>query len=716
MGIDGYEIRLQGLPLPIIIALAAVAVFIVIRYYRFLKDVGFPNPAAPLLLRAVAFTLLFLLAAGPTIYYERKVPEARRLAVIIDTSQSMMIGDSRGVTRKQKALQALRAISKAWGVVPELFTFDEELVRRASIEEIEGIKPGGRETHLIRALKNIPSTGENRISDAIVITDGNDTSGLSISTQSAARVHVLGAGDAAPRPNAGLYRLEAPEYGFVGSPVVVQGDIYASDMPGGTVIGIELFEDGIRVGQETLESGVEPGSRQRFSISYEPRTPGYRSLEVRLKTSTGDVILQDNKRTLFIDIISGRRSILLVDAPGWEFRFLREYLESIEKLSVDVILTGPNGKTFEGRKLRENLSNSRTLGKYRLIIVGQAAKFLTPPETRAIAQYVSDGGRIVSLGGRNALPCTDNSLGKSLGFTSEKPGGDRVGFEPTLTDTGANSLPLRFAPDREANNRIWKNLPLIQTICMTSPGKDAVVLAVHPWMKCGGSLCPAVFTKTIGRGQAFVVTFEGLWRWRFRRKDSEHYATLWAGVLTEMLETENRKPVRISLKSDSIILGGEAAVTVNVEPGLPGENTAPSLEINGPQKDSHFVLDMKNANNKERLFFNAIYTPEKVGLYNIKAVVGKKESETLNFYVYASPVEFVSVAQNEKLNREVAEKQGGWYYPVEQANDLIKKLAKNINYRVERDKFTPWSSPYILLLIILLLTAEWIFRRRGGLT
>lgn len=716
MMISGYEIRLQGLPLPLIILLAAVAAYSVFRYHRFLLDVAFPMPWPPLALRSVALALLLLLAAGPAFLYRREVPETRNLAVIADTSQSVWMDYGDGVTSRRTVTGALDVIKNSWQRTPRLFSFDEELVERSSIEEIEAIEPGGRATRLYEAIENLPRSGGDPVSDIIVITDGNDTSGMAPSSPSGARVHVLGVGRAGGA-NAGLYNLEVPEYGFVESPVTVSGDIYTSGFPAGTTVGIELFEDGIRAGQETITAGGRPGARSRFSISYEPAAPGYRALELRIKTGTDDSFQPDNSRTAFIDIISARRSVLYVDAPNYEFRFLKEYLSNIEKLSVDIVTAGPGGKTFEGAGLRETLSDSRALGKYRVVIIGRAAGFLDSAEAEALLDYADGGGQIISLGGRNSVSCSDNALGRAAGFTSSSPSGDRTGFEVTPTNEGMKSGLLRLAPSAEENRQVWKTLPMVETICRTRPGTEAVVLATHPWMKCEEQLCPAIFTTGIGRGRALVFTYEGLWRWRFRRREHRRYASLWDNILDDMLETRKQEPVQLSLREDTIVLGDTISAAVKLGPGVAADNpAAPVLSVRGSGGGNEQEIPMTPAGDLDQLFYNADFQPQKTGLYEIAATAGGVKSDSLRFFVYPSPQEFVSVAQNVDANRRLVDMNDGYYFPAEQAGDLVERLGESISYSTEQHRFAPWSSPFIMGLIILLLTAEWIFRRRGGLT
>jgi len=716
MGNSGIEAGFQGLHPALLAILLAVSVLVLLRYRRFLHEVDFSSPWLPLLLRGAALAMALLLAAGPVVYFKEKTPVFRAVSIVVDSSQSMSVKDGMEKSRWERATDAAEKLAGKLGPESRVYTFSGDAGELAAPEELNGRAPSGARTEISRAIQEVSTPGEGGPSDIVIFTDGMDTEGLSARSVTSAgpRIHAVGVGPAKPFQNVGIFSFRVPEYGFVEKELGVDGEIYMENVPGGVPVGIELYENGDRVGHQTIESAGIELRRYGFSMSFMPEKPGVRTLEIRVKAESEGPVRIDNTRTAFCDVISGRRAVLYVGAPGWEHKFLHDFLSGMEKLALDVVLLGP-GRTYRGADERKTLSNSGLLVKYRLVIIGDAGSLLSADERKALLEYVRGGGQAVILGGGRSLLGTGGGWAEALGVQARGIQGDMDGFELTPTERGLASNLLRLVPGQGENAGVWKRLPFVQTYYRTSPPGGAEILATHPWVNCGGGLCPMIYLVPTGGGGALVFAFHGLWRWKFVEKRPELYDVLWENVLREFLEKEQQRAVTVALSDNEIEMGEKIEAAVRVQQGVLSGGEAPELMVQGPGGGDPEAVPLEPVE-EEKGLFTATYIPGRTGAYEFTAKAGSEKSGVEHLAVNVSAVEFTRAGLDEDLLRKLAGETGGAYYHENEADGLAGNVLKNVDYRQVRKAFRPWSSVVFLLVLAGLLTAEWIVRRRGGLT
>src|SRR5262249_13128728 len=140
------------LPLGLIIAIAVVAILIV-AYSFYMRARG-------AWARALAFAILIFALCGPMLVHENHAPLPDVVAVVMDRSQSMNIGD-----RSAQADRALAQIRRMLAGQPDL-TIRQTQVTTTTNGENNGTQAFAA---LNAALADVPPA---RIAGAIMITDG----------------------------------------------------------------------------------------------------------------------------------------------------------------------------------------------------------------------------------------------------------------------------------------------------------------------------------------------------------------------------------------------------------------------------------------------------------------------------------------------------------------------------------------------------------------
>src|SRR5207245_7084458 len=81
----------------------------------------------------------------------------------------------------------------------------------------------------------------------------------------------------------------------------------------------------------------------------------------------------------------------------------------------------------------------------------------------------------------------------------------------------------------------------------------------------------------------------------------------------------------------------------------------------------------------------------------------------------ADSAEKIQLAANWDLLRELAAKSGGRFLKVEDADQLLRLLAPQLDQASRPTEHKLWQSWTTLLIVLLLLTLEWIGRKLAGL-
>ena len=117
--------------------------------------------------------------------------------------------------------------------------------------------------------------------------------------------------------------------------------------------------------------------------------------------------------------------------------------------------------------------------------------------------------------------------------------------------------------------------------------------------------------------------------------------------------------------------------------------------------------------------FVAAETPQNAGLYLVHAEA-KRGATVLGtadrwFYVGGSDREFADPRLNEGLLRRLARESGGKYLRASDSGQVVSDLRSSAPRAGEPERRDLWHEPWAFALVIALLSAEWMLRRRWGL-
>jgi len=479
-----------------------------------------------------------------------------------------------------------------------------------------------------------------------------------------------------PVRNAGVARFELPPRAESGTPFSVGIALFSEETDPGDTIWVEVWEEERLVASAGVLA-VEPGLLATATIRLPaPRDTGW--IRYRLLTSLpGDRFEADDAKSAFTEVDPAEGGLVLLSLrPDWEPRFLLPVLSQVTGLDSSGFLS-----LSGGRYLR--LGSGSQVG---------------PPADEAEVRVALSGADFVVLHGLGAgapdwVRTTLAAAPRSIVFPSDPAGALASGVETREHLDGEWYTMPDLPPSPLAAGLSGADLtglpPLTAILPRRTPG---TVPTPIPLQRQGSGPTEAglVLDENEGRRRA-VVLASGFWRWAFREgPNREAYRRLWAGVAGWLLASapqDGATPVR----PEKRVWSSHEPMDWRA-PGLIGENVRLALSVNGSAGDS-VVLD------------------------TTVVVDGAGRARTRALPVAEYSYRITRPGEDGSIGSGRIESEGHSLELLRRPVDISPAESDAAQGAPTRVRLGPplrtHPGPYLLILV--LLSAEWIGRRRGGL-
>jgi uncharacterized membrane protein len=729
-----------------VLAFAAALVLAWLTYARLALPMSRGRRAVLIVLRATTLVLLVAFLLRPVIYVPAEGSSSGLVAILVDVSRSMRIADAgssaQSATRIERAAALVRDLQQqlGQGFQTELVTFGESV----SKGDVNQLAADARRSDLSGALASLADRYRNRrLGGIVVLSDGGDTAGQEAGTSKRLNVPVfaVGVGSAQPARDREVINVTAGEPLFSDSSIDLSVSAVAHGY-GTQALEIRISENGrpIDVRRVTPSSDGAP-VHEVFTVS--PPLTAATVYTIEMPVDAGELAAENNVRRVLVPAQGRKRRLLVVEgAPGFEHTFLKRALQRDAGLEVDSVIR--KGRNEEGRDtfiVQAASSRSAALADgypvkreqlflYDGIVFGNiAADFFTRDQLAITADFVAErGGGLLVLGARSfdraglvgtpleeVLPVdfTDRRADLAREGTPAAPAANAI----VLTTDGATHPATRLAVTMEESKKKWAQLPaMAAATSIGSPRPGAQVLAVTSGG--GGGVRPAIVTQRYGLGRSMVFAGEASWRWRMLLPSADNTFELAWRQMTRWLASGAGDAVEIT----------PASVT------LPGTTETLSVLVRNeefrPIGDAEVVLRVKEPGGQERSVAAALSDPkegrysvavrfDQPGVYDLAADVkrGQQSLATARrpMLVGGADLEMAEPRLNEAVLRRISETTGGTYLPASDAAKLSSLIRSADTEAPPLEMRDVWDNGWTLAMIVALLAAEWVMRRRSGL-
>lgn len=704
-------------------------------------------------LRAGSFLLLGFLLLNPGVLVSEVKPQETYVAVLVDDSQSMSIRDKAGLpSRHEQVLELLYGredVLKRLGETFQVRTyrFSDIAQRLAAAEDLQH---QGSRTVLAQAMEQVK--GELAgfpLAAMVLVSDGADNGEedplqlLQVQGDETTPVFTVGIGATSIDKDLSIVSVTVDKAQLQDSIYQVHVSLSQQGYPGQSArLGVS---GATGVVAEQIVDLADDGKVQRYTLELKPKEQDILLYQLSVEEKTGETIRENNHHSFFVDNRPKKPLNLLYmeGQPRNEYKFIRRAVEGDQSIRLATYLqTGPRKFLRQGITSPQELSNGfpRTeeeLFHYAGVILGNVdSTLLNDQQLKLLQEFVARrGGGLLLVGGlneslmesplRDILPV---ELRREAELPSYLQGGFRRGDHPTgmeyraqVTREGEYSPILRLDSNARKNREQWSKLPSLQGVYVTGqPKPGATVLLEHPDLRLQNSALPLLTQQRYGAGRSMLLATASSWRWQMMMPhDDDSHERLWRQTLRWLAE-DAPKRLSVNLARDHYTVGETVEVNALLldKEFQPDNNGLLWLEIKHPdgeveEEAMSWLLEKEGS-------YGHSFTIEKEGIYDLIVKVPSEVDNELQakrpLLVAPSRREFVRAAMDDGLLKRLASNSGGRFYTADNVHQLVDDITFAPNPYSKLEVHSLWDQPLFLVLLLVLLSAEWMIRRIKGLS
>jgi len=680
----------------LLLCILAGAVYAILLYYRD-KDNDFNalTTRALAILRGTSVTIIAFLLLSPLLKSTTRYTEKPIVLLALDNSGSITLGKDSSFYRNEfagKFRKLAENLSKKYEV--QTYTFGDKLSN--------GLNPSfaEKQTNMAGLFSEIKDRYSNRNLAALVLAgDGiynQGTDPLYASDDAPYSIYTVALGDTSQQKDIIISRVNYNRIAFLGNDFPLEITVTAHKCAG------VQSKISVSSGEQQFYSENFSINEQRYTHTFTTKLtaskPGMQRYRIAVSSGTGEISTANNYQEIFVEVLDGRQKILLLEAaPHPDIAALKQAIEKNRNYSVDNFMLSE----FNG-----------SIASYSLVILHQVPS-LSDVGFQVTSQFKNSTVPVLYIiGSQSNIPAynslmTGLMIPQSMSAFNEATGMLNPDF----------SL---FSLGPEIEHMIPEFPPLSVPFSQYKAGTAAQVLLYQKIGNVNTRIPLILFNQGVDRKSA-TITGEGIWRWRLANYakvgNQLAFDELFTRIIQYLAVKEDKSQFRVILKNN---FTENEAVEIDAELYNDSYQLVNEPEVNILVTDEHkknFPYTFTRTSNA--YYLNAGNLPP--GEYSYKAITafaGKAFQKTGMFTVMSLNVEAMNtVANHVLLNNMAVRHKGKMVYP-DQLDQIEKLLAsrddlKTIAYSQKRYTDLVSFLP-VLLLLILLLSAEWFIRKRNG--
>ena len=682
-------------------------------------------------LRAAALVLLLCILSRPVLSLALPGGASKGIVLLVDRSESLRLPGARGqATRDAEASSAVDEVRKELSGKYPFVTRPFASQVGPAVEAGQPLPPAsGEATDLGKALE-VGAAGEGSIGKPgamILISDGTATSGADAVTTArrlGIPIETIKLGSPNPVPDVAISRVRANLEAFAGEATPVDALVRLQGLDPTTVpVTIRDVTDSPTHVAEAKAPLATGGAETKVSLSFTPNKVGLRFFEVSVPSLPGEASNANNRRLFAMEVREEKTGVLVLSGDlTWDHTFMRRALEDDSTLAVvPGVRQGNAFRSVPGHRAVPSL-DAGGLRSVRVIVLDHVASGqLGRGAGDAIAAFVRGGGGLVVITG--ARPgAMSQWQGTAIGALLPAEGGGGGGEgETNVSLSPAAHRHVLFDPSvpGAAPLEAWRDLPpLLVAPDLRGLKADGEALLVD------GRNTPVLSWHQAGQGRVLLLAADGIWRWQFGSTAQHTGATVlppwwrraahWLARPTVEGQVDIRPEKAVVPRGQNVVF----VAHVNDENYRPVPNASVEVSIT-PADTTHGARPTKLelSGNQGFLTGSAGALPPGHYRYHGRARTPKSELPPMDgqFVVDSLGVEMERLEADHETLERLAAASGGRMWDPDSLNGLDHALSQEAVAREERSQVVLWDHPLVFVIFVLLVSAEWLLRRRRGL-
>ena len=724
MNLSDLDLNTSGNSALLALILLAGIVFSYFVYRKTVPPVSRSLRSLLMTLRATVTVLVLLLLFEPILSITRRKKEKPVVAVLIDQSASMGLTDKSG--EREGVLRNVLAsdfFTKKTDKHDKVFLPFSYQLLDSHHTPLDSISLTGDGTDIHRALEECKERlAERHLTSVVLITDGANNLGENPARFAAdygLPIYPIAIGEPSEQSDILISNYLANEIAYAGTKIPVDVFVKSNGFKGRKIPVSLTYND------ESLDSKVMTlagdGLEQRVRLNFEPNEEGLFKYEIKLPRLAGELTPINNTKSFYVKVLRSKLKVLLIaGGPSADVHFLRRALAEDENVEVQFYVEKLKGAFYRNA----SLPNADELSKFDcLIMLDYPRKTSTRSALNTLKNVLSKGASVLFLLGKNV------DLDKLWELKDFTPLADKP-TRRTEQTVYVNILPLglqhpifRLSEDDLTNRKKWKELPpIFSNVSSLSLNEKALALATidlerSPALKRS---LPLIAALAAGKRKSVAVFGYGLWRWDLLMwgagKTNESYLKFLQNTVRWLSTQEDSKLVRIASNKEIYRSGEDVKFTAQVyfEDYKPVNGAEVSVQLKGTKgRDDLSLSSVGDGKYEGRFQVLEGGDYEFSGTAHMQGRILGRDSG--KFFVEPFSLEFQNTRMNEGLLKQIAAESGGTYFTASDFRGLSQRLSFPHKEMVIKSEWEIWNKTPLLIACILLLSIEWLIRKRKGM-
>jgi len=519
-------------------------------------------------------------------------------------------------------------------------------------------------------------------------------------------VYTAGAGSEREPGDLAIVSVRAPSFAVKGVPMRVQVEIRDS-MATTDVSRLQIFLKGVPVVSDSVN--LTPGVRTAI-LEFTPADSGFFKYTVKLDSVAGEVFPIENNSVDFItNVREDKVRVLFLDwKPRWETRFALNILQRLPYIDLNSMIA----LVQEGSKLQRGLQkgtwpeSAEALHMYDLIILGDLpGDLLSRTELESLRQWVAQKGKTLCVigAGRSLSVGNGTPLADVLGMPSAGSTGDVT----RVVGDGAGEVQLT------AEGRVHVLTRAVAQALLTGEQTNLVELAITDGLVLSGEGKPSTPLMTVryaGAGKTLGILSDDLWR-QLHPAALEAHTELYAGLVTWSLEGGFRSGGAGKAAAELAVDARRYPPGAIVEVWLRGGMSNSVIEaVRG--NDVIASAGVTSVGNGMPACAHFPGLPAGEIVFRLKDRPGT-QSERIE--IFEDKRERTCLARDSAFLRDAALSTGARYVEFGEVEKGFQTLTPRQRTETHERVWRLWGFGPLLGLLVLALTAQWIWRKWVGL-
>ncbi len=516
-------------------------------------------------------------------------------------------------------------------------------------------------------------------------------------------------------------------------------------------------------------SGTVGPAGWAVELIYDPDTGG--GLLDAVTSVETELVTENNQRQLVVEMIDRPIRVLYIEGyPRWDYRYLKTILVREKSVDCSIMLTSADrGFAQEGDTPIARLPrDAQELRSYDVVIIGDVdADYFSPRQLQLLRGHVAGhGAGLMWIGGSDHTPVSyeNTPLAELLPMRSLSrvrrvdPGAGALTVVPTVLAEALNVMRLGSGEEDpsggDSGRSSWPSglapLTWVQDVGGLKPSAEVLAEATQGEQGPG---MPVVLRMRYGAGQSLYVATDEIWRWRYGRGDL-YLQRFWLQLIRMLGRhriAQDTQSASLHVSNTRIELGQSVVVELQadeatlIDPDLPTVLVTVTKADDGSPDRSRTeafsrielirVPDRRQAGSPAdqqidaapsdpgaqdhvRTLYRAVWKPTAAGRLDLRVTEPSLDALdlTAGVDVIHPDDELRHPMPDHDRLRALSEQTSGRVVPLSRLHEL-PAMIPNRARRVPDDISEPlWNSPLALIVVVSLLTVEWVGRKVIRLT